>query len=157
MPLWDDAMGFLPVGDETVLLVEDEPMVRSAAAEALRQQGYTVLEACNGIQALEVAVAHSGQPIHLVVTDMVMPQMSGEELGTRFGELHPESKVLYASGYTEDEVVSEHIATGNIHFLQKPFGPAVLAQRVRKLLDQPYPPLCSSDANERPETADASV
>ena len=132
-------------------------MLRSAAAEVLRQQGYTVLEACHGVEALEVAATDCVQPIHLVVTDLVMPQMSGEELGARFGALHPESKVLYASGYTEDEAVRERIATGSIYFLQKPFRPAALAQRVREILDQPDPPPIPSGERERFETADASV
>lgn len=156
-PLWDDTVGFLPVGNETVLLVEDELMVRSAASEALRQQGYTVLEAGDGVQALEVAEAHSGQPIHLVVTDVVMPRMSGEELGARFSALHPEAKVLYASGYTEDKAIREGIATRSIYFLQKPFRPATLAQRVREILDQPDPTRYPLAAREVPETADASV
>ncbi len=158
MPLWDETLGFLPVGDETVLLVEDDRMVRSAAAEALRQQGYTILEAGNGIQALEVAEAHSDGPIHLVVTDLVMPLMSGQELGARFSELHPDSRVLYASGYTEDVAARELIASGSISFLQKPFRPAMLAQRVRAILDQPddlhQPP---SYSRETPATADVSI
>jgi signal transduction histidine kinase len=131
-----DETDSLPRGSETVLLVEDEPLVRDLAHRLLKQQGYNVLEAANGVQALRVAQEHAGETIHLLQTDVVMPQMGGKELANQLKILRPEVKVLYTSGYTDDAIVHHGVLEPGINFLQKPFSPATLAQKVREVLDQ---------------------
>jgi YesN/AraC family two-component response regulator len=95
-----------------------------------------VLEAANGVQALRVAQEHAGETIHLLQTDVVMPQMGGKELANQLKILRPEVKVLYTSGYTDDAIVHHGVLEPGINFLQKPFSPATLAQKVREVLDQ---------------------
>jgi two-component system, cell cycle sensor histidine kinase and response regulator CckA len=123
-----------PTGAETVLLVEDDRGVRTLARSALESLGYTVLEAHNGEQGVQVALAHSG-PIDLVVTDVVMPGSGGRELADRVQAARPEAKVLFTSGYTDDAVVRHGILQSNVAFLQKPFTPTSLARKVREVLD----------------------
>jgi CheY-like chemotaxis protein len=125
-----------------VLLVEDEDAVRDVARAVLRGQGYAVLDAAGGEEALRLADGHPG-PIHLLVTDVVMPRMGGRVLAQRLTERRPGVRVLYVSGYTEDEVVRRGIAGNDLPFLQKPFTPVSLALQVRAVLDQP-PPGCSA-------------
>jgi PAS domain S-box-containing protein len=120
-------------GSGTVLLVEDEAGVRHLARDVLRRYGYRVLEAGEGGEALSLAAAHEGA-IDLLLTDVVMPGMSGAELAERFRALRPEARVLYASGYADDAVIS-HGVTGGVPFLQKPFEPDELVRRVRELLE----------------------
>ena len=120
-------------GIETVLLVEDEDVLRTLLAKFLRLHGYTVLEAHHGGEALLICEQHKG-PIHLMVTDVVMPQMSGRVLADRLTPLRPEMKVLYMSGYTEDEVVQRGVAEQAVAFLQKPFRPMDLVHQVHTLL-----------------------
>ncbi|HEY7586461.1 MAG TPA: PAS domain S-box protein [Candidatus Deferrimicrobiaceae bacterium] len=121
-------------GRETVLVVEDEEMVRELVCEVLRKNGYTVLEAQDGEEALRVSGGHRG-PIHLLVTDMVMPRMRGNDLAERLVPLRPEMKVLYMSGYTGGQVFGAGGMGAGQAFMQKPFGPAALAKTVRRLLD----------------------
>jgi PAS domain S-box-containing protein len=123
-------------GEETVLLVEDEDMLRGLLAKFLRLYGYTVLEARHGGEALLTCERHPG-PIHLMVTDVVMPQMSGRELADRLTPLRPEMKILYMSGYTEDTLVQHGVADLSVTFLQKPFRPIELARRVHAVLHPP--------------------
>jgi PAS domain S-box-containing protein len=125
----------LPVGDETVLLVEDEHSLRSVVSLVLREQGYTVLEAANGQEALGVAQKHAGKEIHLLLTDVVMPLMGGRELSERLHEANHGSRVLYISGYAEDETVTISGAKFQAAFMKKPFTPGALANRVREVLD----------------------
>ena len=110
-------------------------MVRGAGAEVLRHQGYTVVEAANGVEALKPALS-ADEPIDLLVTDVVMPFMGGKELADRLRESHPEIKVLHSTGYTEDAALIREVAAGVSSLLHKPFGPAELAERVRKSLDR---------------------
>jgi len=124
----------LPVGTETVLLAEDAAAVRAAARQILERYGYTVLEAPSGRDALNIAMKRQA-PIHLLLTDVVMPEMSGRELAEQFCELRPSAKVLYMSGYTDDAVVLHGILSAGIAYLQKPFSPATLARKVREVLD----------------------
>jgi len=127
-----------PAG-ETVLLVEDEEAVRRVAAKILTASGYRVLTAHDGPAALSAAARESG-PIHLLLTDMVMPGMTGRELAERLVVVRPGTRVLYMSGYTEDAVVRETVAAAGHAFLQKPFEPETLARKVRDVLDgQPVP------------------
>ena len=132
-----DCPGYLPPGHETVLLVEDEPMVRSVAAETLRGQGYTVLEAPNGLDALNLVMEHGDEPIDLLLTDMVMPLLGGTALVARLNKAHFGAKVLYTSGYSEESSVDSDVLKTGADFLQKPFTPATLAQKVRAVLDRP--------------------
>jgi len=121
-------------GSETVLVVEDEDAVRKLTCQALRKFGYDVLEAANGGEALLVCEQRA-QPIPLIITDVVMPGMSGPQLVARLSELYPETKVLYMSGYTDTLAVREGLLDGRRAFLQKPFTPADLRRRVREVLD----------------------
>jgi two-component system, cell cycle sensor histidine kinase and response regulator CckA len=128
------------VGDEpsegkTVLLVEDEDGVRAIARRVLERQGYVVLEAANGDAALAMARGHTGR-IDLLVTDVVMPVLGGSELAKRLTPLWPGMKVLFVSGYTDDAVVRAGIQQDEVNFLEKPFTPVALAQRVRDILGQ---------------------
>ena len=121
-------------GHETVLLVEDEALVRNLAADALRRHGYQVLSASTGLEALDLAgqVLH---PIDVLVTDVVMPQMGGEQLASRMLAERPELKVLFISGYTDLAVLQHGSVLAGTALLQKPFTPGQLVQRVRQLLD----------------------
>jgi CheY-like chemotaxis protein len=124
-------------GTETILLVEDEDMVRELARYALLQDGYQVLAAGHGQEALTVCAQHEG-PIHLLLTDVVMPGgVSGRELAEQLVTQHPETKILYMSGYADDTIMHHHVLSPDIAFLQKPFTPISLAQKVREVLDAP--------------------
>jgi two-component system cell cycle sensor histidine kinase/response regulator CckA len=131
-----DETGELFKGQETVLLVEDEPSVRAMVYRLLCQQGYTVLEAANGEEALRVAREHGGDKIHLLLTDVVMPQMGGKELADQLKLLTPEIKILYTSGYTDNAIVHHGVLDPGTHFLQKPFSPKMLSRKVREVLDR---------------------
>jgi two-component system cell cycle sensor histidine kinase/response regulator CckA len=121
-------------GTETVLLAEDEEVLRRLAREILSGNGYKVLEAANGREALLLSEAHRGE-IHLLLTDVVMPKMSGRELGERIRLLRPDLRILYMSGYTDDAILRHGILEDGIPFLQKPFTPEALARKVREVLD----------------------
>src|SRR5579863_3855332 len=124
----------LPQGTETVLLVEDEKGVRELAREYLEMTGYTVIEAENGHTALELAALHSG-PIHLLMTDVVMPGISGRELTERVKSIRPDIRVLFMSGYTDQAVVHHGILETDAVLLQKPFTVAALAAKLRDILN----------------------
>jgi two-component system cell cycle sensor histidine kinase/response regulator CckA len=125
-------------GQETVLLVEDEEEVRTAVFESLQMRGYTVLKARHGREALMLCRRHPG-PLHLLLTDVVMPQMTGPELAQRLGLLHPDLKVLYMSGYTSDALMERNVGAPGTAFLQKPFTPDALARAVREVLETASP------------------
>jgi PAS domain S-box-containing protein len=125
----------LPRGHETLLLVEDEEAVRALARFVLRDCGYTVIEARHGEEALRLAEQHAH--IDLLVTDVVMPKVSGADLARQLRDKRPGLRVLYLSGYTTDAVVHHGVLEQAAHFLQKPFTPAALAQKVREVLDRP--------------------
>jgi two-component system, cell cycle sensor histidine kinase and response regulator CckA len=124
-----------PHGDETILLVEDEAAVRSFARHVLQTCGYTVLDAAQGDEAVQLAETHHGT-IHLLVSDVVMPGMGGCRLAERIVALKPGIKVLFVSGYADDAVVRHGILASESAFLQKPFTPNALARKVRHTLDQ---------------------
>ena len=123
-------------GNETVLLVEDEPLVRGFAARALRKQGYHLLEASNGSEALRVAERHAEETIHLLLTDVVMPGMMGRELAEKLQPLSPKMRVLYMSGYTNSAIVHHGILEPGMNYIQKPFALEALARKVREVLDK---------------------
>jgi len=124
---------------ETILVAEDEPMVRNLVGTLLQNQGYHVLCAGTGPEALRLSDEHSGA-IDLLLTDMVMPGMSGPELARELTARRPSLKVLYMSGYTEYAVVNQGVLEKVQSFIWKPFTNAALAQKVREVLDNPAPP-----------------
>ena len=121
-------------GTETILLAEDEEFVRNFVKDVLQKYGYTVLEAQHGSEALRIGLQHSGR-IHLLLTDVVMPRMSGQQLAKQMATLRPTVKVLYMSGYTESAIVHHGVLDSNAAFVQKPFTGEALARRVREVLD----------------------
>jgi CheY-like chemotaxis protein len=116
--------------------VEDEGAVRTIVSKILQNKGYTVLEAHHGPEALEICQVHEG-PIHLMVTDVVMPHMSGRELAERLTILRPELRVLFMSGYPDNAIVHHGVLGAGTAFLQKPFTLNALEGKVRELLDAP--------------------
>jgi signal transduction histidine kinase len=125
-----------PSGDEVILVCEDEEVVRQLLCRVLRAAGYRVLEAEDGRAALAVAAGHQG-PIHLLVSDVVMPEMDGGKLFQEMARNRPETRVMFVSGYTDDVIDVEASWGTGWGFLQKPFSPSALRERVRELLDQP--------------------
>jgi CheY-like chemotaxis protein len=121
-----------PRGHETLLFAEDEQAIRNLARIVLEPCGYRLLQACNGDEALAVALTN---PIDLLITDVVMPKMSGRELTERLRMSQPAVKVLYISGYTDDAIVRHGIVEEGVAFLHKPFTPIALARKVREVLD----------------------
>jgi len=121
-------------GSETILLVEDEESVRQLVREVLQSKGYKVLEADRGDTALRVAAAHAGR-IDLLISDIVLPGMAGQELGKQLLANNPVTKVLYLSGYTEEAVVHQGMLDAGAAFLQKPFMLQALARKVRDVLN----------------------
>ena len=128
------------LGKETILVVEDEDMLRELACEFLQSSGYEVLEACNGSKAVEISRRHRGQ-IQLLMTDAIMPGMSGRELAHRLHDDRPDMKVLYVSGYTDYSVLRNGLLEPGTAFLQKPFTRESLARKVRDVLDRGSRPL----------------
>jgi len=126
-----------PRGSETILMVEDEEAVRESTCEYLTSRGYTVLQGKDGADALRV-LEHFAGKIHLLITDVIMPGMSGAELGKRVRELRPDTRVIYISGYTESTVV-QHGVEATSGFLQKPFTLTALADKAREVLDAAVP------------------
>jgi CheY-like chemotaxis protein len=123
-------------GAETILVVEDQEPVRRLTRKILETQGYAVLAAADGPEALQMAERHAGT-IHILVTDVVMPGMSGREVGRRLAAGRPEMRVLYLSGYADDSIVRHGVLEPGLAFLQKPFTPETLTRRVREVLDAP--------------------
>ena len=121
-------------GSETVLLVEDEAELRELACEVLKGNGYTLLSAGDGIEALQIAEGHPG-PIHLLLTDVIMPRMSGQELAGRVALTRPETRVLFMSGYTDDAIVHHGVLDPAVFLLEKAFTPDALLRKVREVLD----------------------
>jgi two-component system cell cycle sensor histidine kinase/response regulator CckA len=124
-------------GTETILVVEDESSVRTLASRILRDRRYKVLEASNGKEALEIAQSYQGE-IHLVLTDVIMPGMSGGELVSKLESIRPGSKVLYVSGYTTDTVVHHGVLDSGVAFLQKPFSVNGLVSKVREVIESDH-------------------
>ncbi|MGQ0665782.1 MAG: ATP-binding protein [Nitrospiraceae bacterium] len=130
----EDNQGSTVAGSETILVAEDEPGVRALVSHTLRQHGYTVLEASHGAEALVISEQHKNV-IHLLLTDVVMPQLNGRELAERLVAKLPELQVLYMSGYTDDAVLRRGLIAADTNFLHKPFTTGLLASRVRQVLN----------------------
>ncbi len=130
------AAAYAQGGHETILVVEDEASVRQLVAAMLKQRGYNVLEAAAPLEAIELSKQHGG-PIQMLLTDVVMPQMSGRQLAEQLLPQRPEMRALYLSGYTENSVVHHGMLDPGIAFLGKPFSPETLAKKIREVLDRP--------------------
>jgi CheY-like chemotaxis protein len=124
----------IPVGSQTILVAEDNAEVRELTQRVLREQGYTLLHAENGEAALALAARHPG-PIHLLLTDVVMPGMSGQALAKQLVGIYPGLKVLFMSGYINEAIVTNGVLDADAILLQKPFTPYTLAHKVRAILD----------------------
>lgn len=127
-------MPYLVKGTETILLVEDDDMVRKLSREVLESSGYRVLEAATGSAALLIC-QESGESIQLLLTDVVMPEMSGGQVVNRLLPLQPEMCVLYMSGYAQNAIVHHGVLDEGLNFIKKPFTPQALALKVREVLD----------------------
>ena len=121
-------------GTETVLLVEDEESVRTLVSKILQKSGYRLFEAKNGEEALDICMRHN-EGVHLVITDVIMPRMSGRELADRLTASNPDLQVLYISGYTDNAIVHHGVLDSGVAFLEKPFTPGALLRKVREVLD----------------------
>jgi len=128
--------GTRPRGGETILLVEDEVSLRRLAVRGLTKQGYTVLEAATAEEALTILDRHL-QDVALIVTDVVMPGINGRQLADRVRAIRADIKVLYTSGYTTDPVVNTGVEQAEVAFLQKPYTPRALLEKVRLVLGEP--------------------
>jgi CheY-like chemotaxis protein len=130
----EQAAATCPRGDETILVVEDEEVLLRLAKRILVTAGYTVLTAANGVEALRVGEAHRGE-LHLVLTDVVMPQMGGRAMAERLAALCPGLKVLYVSGFADSQLGTEDVLEAGLQFLAKPFTSVSLTRKVREVLD----------------------
>ena len=135
-PTEPEPAGAPGTGSETILLVDDMETVRSLARRCLEEAGYRVMEASHGAEALTLSARHT-EPIHLLLTDVVMPQMNGPELADRLVRAHPETKVLYMTGYTDDVLFQQGRPEWKAHLLQKPVSPTTLIRKVHELLAAP--------------------
>jgi CheY-like chemotaxis protein len=126
----------LPRGMETLLVVEDEPSLRHLARHVLETQGYHVLSAANGQDALHAAREHKGSPIRLVVTDVIMPLMGGKVMAEWLQTANPDLKILFTSGYTDDSITRHGVLDKGVEFLPKPYTQATMVCKVREMLDK---------------------
>ncbi len=122
-------------GSETVLIVEDDGSLRNLTRKILERYGYSILKAENGEDALRISEEQDGS-IDLMITDVVMPKMSGREVAERLQSLRPEIKVIYMSGYTDNAIVHHGVLASGLNFIEKPFTPEDLARKVREVLDK---------------------
>lgn len=129
--------GPLPRGTETLLVVEDEPVVCNLARNVLTMQGYDVLAAADGHEGLRVAKEHKGPPIRLVIADVIMPHMGGKMMTEWLKSSYPDLKILFTSGYTDDAIEHHGVLQPGVAFLAKPYNPSTLARKVREILDTP--------------------
>ena len=120
-------------GSQTILIVEDDAALLQVTHRSLAGSGYVILAAHGPVEAIQISDNHLG-PIHLMVTDVIMPGMSGAQLAARLSPLRPEMKVLYVSGYTDDTIVHHGVLAAGLSFLQKPFSPKTLARKVSEVL-----------------------
>jgi two-component system cell cycle sensor histidine kinase/response regulator CckA len=121
-------------GSETILLVEDDEMVRTLVRETLQREGYQILDAPGPLEARRISEQHKGA-IQLMITDVVMPKVNGRELAEQLGKRRPDMRVLYMSGYTDNAIMNSGVLEKDVAFIQKPFTPAVMAEKVRDVLE----------------------
>jgi two-component system cell cycle sensor histidine kinase/response regulator CckA len=133
-------------GSETVLLVDDNDVVRSAIKGCLQMNGYTVLEARHGQEALKVWDSHN-DPIHLLITDVVMPFMNGQQLAQILNSRYPDLKILFLSGYSGEEIMPQQVTIPGAEFLNKPISMEILMRKIRELLDSDFIPMSSDIAH----------
>jgi CheY-like chemotaxis protein len=131
----EESPGMIKKGTETILIVEDEAMVRALTRQVLEECGYTIFEAGNGVEALAKFEKRNGE-IDMVLTDVIMPLMGGRELGNRLSKIRPELPILFTSGYADDEGFGEYVSEKHANFIAKPFTFEQLARKVRDFLDQ---------------------
>jgi DNA-binding NtrC family response regulator len=124
----------VPRGSATILLVEDDEMVRNLVRETLERQGYKMIDAADPLEARRIADHHKGA-IQLLITDVVMPRLNGKDLALQVSQRRPDIKVLYMSGYTDSAIVNSGILQKEVAFLQKPFTPAALIEKVHDVLE----------------------
>jgi CheY-like chemotaxis protein len=122
-------------GAVTVLVAEDEPLVRAIVTTTLREQDYSILEAANGVEALEIAQEHTAAGVQLLISNIVMPQMDGIELAMHFRDLFPDAKILLITGYIDEPNIQQAVPDSSIEILLKPFTPQALVQKVREMLN----------------------
>ena len=127
----------MPTGTGTILLVEDEPAILKMGKEMIERLGYTVLTAESPNSALKIAGEHEGT-IHLLITDVVMPEMNGRDLSSRLIQIHPELNTLYMSGYTANVIAHHGVLDEGVQFIQKPFPMEDMAIKIREALEQEY-------------------
>jgi two-component system, cell cycle sensor histidine kinase and response regulator CckA len=130
----EEAAGKRPTGTETILLVEDDEAILNLSRTILEKLGYAVLAAHSPIHAIHLVEEHPGE-LHLLITDVVMPQMNGRTLAEHLGAIRPNLKCLYMSGYTADVIAHQGILDAGVNFIQKPFGSDDFASKVRQVLD----------------------
>jgi two-component system, cell cycle sensor histidine kinase and response regulator CckA len=133
-----DKVEKLDVGSQTILIVEDDEALLQVTHRSLEEVGYAILAARSPAEAIHISESHLG-PIHLMVTDVIMPGMSGDKLASHLSAQRPEMKVLYVSGYTDDTIVHHGVLEPGLAFLQKPFSPRTLARKVGEVLTMPFP------------------
>jgi response regulator RpfG family c-di-GMP phosphodiesterase len=126
----------LTLGTETLLVVEDEPALRHLASTVLKTQGYHVLEASNGVEGVRVVSDYKGPPIRLVIADVIMPLMGGKALAELLKMTNPDIEILFTSGYPDDAIMRHGVLDPSFGFLGKPYSPAILARKVREMLDK---------------------
>lgn len=131
----EDLMEPLPHGKETILLVEDEDLVRDFAAGLLKDLGYKLFVAFNGSEALHLVEGLKEEKIDLVITDIVMPKMSGRELAERLKTIHPDLKIIFMSGYVDDETIQQDLENAKVNFIEKPLTPSALAKKIREVIE----------------------
>ncbi len=129
-------MPTVPRGQETILLVEDEPAILDIASVMLEMQGYTVLKADSPGEAIRLAREHVGE-IQLLMTDVIMPEMNGRDLAKNLLSMYPQMKRLFMSGYTADVIATHGVLDDSVHFIQKPLSLPDMAAMVREVLDKP--------------------
>ena len=125
-------------GSQTILVVEDEAALLQVTCRSLEEVGYAILAAQNPEEAIHISETHPG-PIHLMVTDVILPGISGPQLASHLSPIRPEMKVLYVSGYTDDTIVGHGVLEPGLAFLQKPFSPKTLARKVGEVIATTLP------------------
>jgi len=129
----EKSFDIIPIGDETILLVEDDDSVREMIKTFLEPAGYNILQAQNGFDALETSKTYEGE-IHLLLTDVIMPKMNGQEVADELKKTRPEMQIIFMSGYTDDVIAHHGVLEAGVNFIQKPVTLSRLAKKLREVL-----------------------